>query len=162
MQPWWLAVGVGVVVGILAIRLWKPMRDRWWTNTFAKARKQFHLERERLEARFFEMASKSGKPKWLIWTDCDFDDDVAYARDRRSGELVSLVAVTIRFAAVEGGPMEEVEAVHNLRAATAVFHYRRGRWHTFGRALFNLNPTEAIAHYRQDYEMVGHEPATPR
>lgn len=162
MQPWLLGIGIGVVAGILAFRLWKPLRARWWVNTFEKARKQFHLERERLEARFFEMAGKSGKPRGLVWADCDFEDDVAYARDRRSGELVSLVGVTIRFTAVEGGPMEEVEAVHNLRAATAVFHYQRGKWQTFGRALFNLNPTEAIAHYRQDYEMVGHEPAAPR
>ena len=109
MQPWWLALGFVVVVGVLlGLRLWKPLRERWWANQFQKGRKQFHLERERLEARFFELAGKSGKPRGLIWTDCDFDDDVAYARDRRTGELVSLVAVTIRFSAVEGGPMEDV------------------------------------------------------
>jgi hypothetical protein len=67
--------------------------------------------------------------------------------------------VTIAFEAVTGGPMEDVEAVGNLRAATAVFHFHDGRWHTEGRAMFNLNPTEAIHYYRDDFEMVGHEAA---
>ena len=68
-------------------------------------------QRERLEAKFFQLAAASGRPRGLEWTGCDFDDDVVYARDRRSGELCALVAVTIRFEAQEGGGMEDVEAV---------------------------------------------------
>ena len=78
-----------------------------------------------------------------------------------SALLQAFVAVTISFEAIEGGPMEDVEAVGNLRAATAVFYFSGGAWHTDGRAIFNLNPTEAIA-YCQDFEMVAHELAQRR
>ena len=69
------------------------------------------------------------------------------------------MAVTISFEAIPGGPMEDVEAVSNLRAATAVFRLAGNRWQTEGRAVFNLNPTEAIAYYRDELEIVGREAA---
>ena len=109
-----------------------------------------------------QIASRSGKPRGLEWTSCDFDDAVVYARDRRSGELSAFVAITIGFEAVEGGPMEGVEAVGNLRAATAVFRVRRRSWATDGRAIFNLNPTEAVRYFQENLELVGHEPRVKR
>jgi hypothetical protein len=121
----------------------------------ARARQEFRRQRERLEARFLKLASASGKPRGLRWTDCEFDNDVAYARDRRTGQVSAFVAVTIAFEAIVGGPMEDVEAVGNLRAATAVFYYQNGSWQTDGRAVFNLNPTEAIAYYRDSFELLG-------
>jgi hypothetical protein len=129
---------------------------------FETARRHFHHHREWLEAKFFELASGSGKPRGLRWTDCDFDNDVTYARDRRSGELCAFVAVTIAFDAIEGGLMEGVEAVGNLRAASAVFRLDRGRWQTDGRAIFNLSPSEAIAYYQDNLVLVGHEPSGQR
>jgi hypothetical protein len=35
-----------------------------------------------------------------------------------------------------------------------VFFFHRGRWHTTGRAVFNLNPEEALAHFGTQYERV--------
>ena len=126
-------------------------------NELAKARRDFHRQREHLEARFMRLAGQSGKPRGLEWVRCDFDDDVIYARHRQSGELSAYVSVTIGFEAIEGGGMEHVEAVANLRAATAVFRVERGSWATDGRALFNLNPAEAIAYYQDNLELVGQE-----
>ena len=82
-----------------------------------------------------------------------------YARDRRSGEISAFVGVTIHFEATEGGGMEEVEFVTAPRDATAVFRVDRGKWKTDGRAIMNLNPTEAMRHFEQDLEFVSHEPA---
>ena len=62
--------------------------------------------------------------------------------------------VSDRFEAIEGGGMEDVEAVGRLRAATAIFFYDGKKWTTSGRALFNLNPSEAIRHYRHELETV--------
>ena len=87
-----------------------------------------------------------------------FDDEVTYARHRQTGELCAFVGATIAFEAIEGGGMEDVEAVGNLRAATAVFRLDRGRWQTDGRAIFNLNPAEAIAYYQDNLVMIGQEP----
>ena len=108
------------------------------------------------------LAGQSGKPRGLEWVHCDFDDDVIYARHRQSGELSAYVSVTIGFEAIDGGGMEEVEAVSNLRAATAVFRVEKGVWATDGRALFNLNPSEAIAYYQENLEQVGQELAQHR
>ena len=57
---------------------------------------------------------------------------MTYARHRQAGELCAFVAVTIAFEAIEGGGMEEVEAVSNLCPATAVFRLDHGKWQTDG------------------------------
>ena len=129
-------------------------------SEFASARKSFRGQREYLEAKFFQLAAGSGKPRGLEWVNCEFDDDVSYARDRQTGDLAALVGVTIQFAAIEGGGMEGVEAVGNLRAATAVFQYSSGKWRTDGRAIFNLNPTQAIHHFHSSLVMVAQDVAT--
>jgi hypothetical protein len=68
--------------------------------------------------------------------------------------LLALVPVTIAFEAIEGGPMEGVEAVGNLRTATAVFTYTRGHWETAGKAVFNMDPAQTIVHFGSQYEKV--------
>jgi hypothetical protein len=155
----WIAVSAGAcaAAGVMAALLFRPVRSALRASRYERARRDFHRCRERLEAKFFQLAAASGKPRGLRWTSCDFEDDVSYARDRRSGELRAFVAVTIAFEAVEGGGMEHVEAVGNLRAATAEFRLIAGRWQTEGRAIFNLNPTEAIDYYSENLEMVAHE-----
>lgn len=164
-QPWWILVGLAVMAVSAVAVAWRPVWRRWQQSRFEQARREFHRQREWLEAKFFELASQSGKPRGLRWTDCDFDNSVAYARNRQTGELCAFVGVTIAFEAIEGGGMEDVQAVTNLRAATAVFRLgRRGRgreirWQTDGRAIFNLNPTEAIAYYQGHLVMVGQEVA---
>jgi len=83
---------------------------------------------------------------------------VAWARDRQTGQLLALVGVTISFEAIEGSDMEGVEAVGNLRNASAVFFFQDGRWQTAGRAIFNLNPDEAVERFSQNYEIIPDEP----
>ncbi len=158
----WIVLGVVALAAVIALAVWRPVRAAMRAAVYERARKDFHQQRERLEAKFLQLAGASGKPRDLRWTACDFDDDVSYARDRRSHELCAFVAVTISFEAVEGGLMEDVEAVGNLRAATAMFRWRDERWQTDGRAIFNLNPTEAIAYYHDDLEIVGQEFAERR
>ncbi|HVC99436.1 MAG TPA: hypothetical protein VND64_37565 [Pirellulales bacterium] len=155
----WIALGIVALSALVVLAVWRPVRAAMRAAEYERARKVFHQQRERLEARFMQLAAASGKPRDLRWTSCDFDNDVSYARDRHSRELRAFVAVTISFEAVEGGLMEEVEAVGNLRAATAMFRWQDGHWRTDGRAIFNLNPTEAIAFYHDDLEIVGKEVA---
>ena len=145
-----LALASAVAAIALCLRTTASFRER----AMANSRKQFYLRREWLEAEFLKLAGLRGIPRGLRWVDCDFDNPVQFARDRNSGQLRALVAATIRFEAIEGGGMEDVEAVSNLRAATAIFFYEGKKWTTSGRALFNLNPAEAIQHYRHELEMV--------
>ncbi len=114
----------------------------------------FRIQREQLEARFFDLAASLGKPRGLRWVDCDWLSDVQFARDTESGLLTAFVSVNIRFEAIEGGDMEEVAAVSTIRDAAAVFHYRNGRWGTGGRALFNMNPVDAIERLSHQYKAI--------
>jgi hypothetical protein len=155
---WGIAILIGasviaIAVLILAV-LWRPLRNRKREAQLVRARHDFHRQRERLEAKFLQLAGRSGKPRGLEWTNCDFEDEVVYARDRRTGDLSAFVGVTISFEAVAGGGMEDVEAVGNLRAATAVFRIDKGHWATDGRAIFNLNPTEAVRYYQDNLELI--------
>jgi hypothetical protein len=120
----------------------------------AQALEQFRRQREHLEAAFFRAAAASGKPRGLRWKGCEWDAAVELARDRQTGQLLALVGVTIAFEAIEGSDMEGLPAVGNLRNASAVFAFDRGRWVTDGRAVFNLNPDEAIRHFGTQYERV--------
>src|SRR5438309_7259646 len=104
---WILLAAVVVVGGISAAVIWRPIRSARRERNLARARREFHRQREQLEARFLTRASACGKPRGLRWSDCNFEDDVTYARDRRNRRLSAFVAVTIRFEAIEGGGMEE-------------------------------------------------------
>jgi hypothetical protein len=160
MTAWWpVAAAVLAVAVVGAALVWRPLQKRMRERRLVEARREFHRQRERLEAKFQSLAAKSGKPRGLDWVRCDFEDDVIYARHRQSGQLSAFVSVTIGFEAIEGGGMEHVEAVSNLRAATAVFRVERGIWSTDGRALFNLTPEEAVNYYQDNLELVAHEPA---
>ena len=151
---WWMAVPgvVAVCLAAMAVAWWfwrrNPQEDE------QAVRDSFRRVREWLEAEFFTLAAQSGSPRGLAWVDCDFADPVAFARDRRSGELRAFVAVSIRFEAVEGGGMEDNPNVSNVRSATAVFLHRRGTWITEGRAIMNLNPHQAIDRFGTELEAV--------
>lgn len=149
----WVLVGMSIVAAATGIFL--ALRRRLpWRPDLNRARKLFHLRREWLEAKFFSLAATSGLPRGLEWVDCEFDDDVSFARDRHTGGLRALVAVTIRFRAVEGGGMEDNPNVGNLREASAVFLLDGDEWTTTGRVVLNLSPVEAIARFRQELELV--------
>ena len=154
----WLIAG-GVLMGLvlLAIIFRQPLLKSWREAEETRARQEWEKHREQLQRDYFELARRQGKPRGLRWKDCEFEDGVAYARDRKSGELCAFVAVTVSFEAIEGGGMEDVEAVGNLRAATAVFRHKDHHWTTDGRVIFNLKPVQAIAHFQDSLVLVGEE-----
>ena len=140
----------------------RPVRQARAAERLARAQRDFHRQREPLEAKFIERAAASGKPRGLRWLDVEFDDDVVYARDRRTRTLKALVAIEVRFEAVVGGGMEEVEAVSRVRAATAEFLHDAGRWATEGRVYFNLAPSATVKYLSSDLELVAEEQAGSR
>lgn len=148
----------GIVAGILAagvlvlVCAWKPLQQRWRRRDAELARKSFRLQRELLEAKFFTLASSLGKPRGLRCLDCQWHDEVIFARDRQTGLITAFVGVGLRFEAIEGGDMEDVAAVSSMRDASALFHYQLGTWGTGGRALFNMGPQLAIDRLQDQYE----------
>ena len=160
VSPWfgtavaatYLGVGVAIVAGVVGVGWLVARLFLMGTRNSAAAQSQFLAGRADLETQFFRAAAASGKPRGLRWKACEWDDRVEFAREKRTGQLAALAGVTISFEAVEGGDMEGVAAVGNLRNASAVFFYDRGRWHTTGKAVFNLNPDEALKHFATQYE----------
>ncbi len=128
----------------------------------ARARQEFLSRRAELEQAFFAAAAGGGKPRGLRWKSCEWAAGVELVREKPTGRLAALVGVTIAFEAVEGGDMEDLPAVGNLRNASAAFFYHQGAWHTTGKAIFNLNPDEVVAHFAGQYERVGKGEPGPR
>jgi hypothetical protein len=157
MGGWWLVLGIALAAALLVavVFAWKPLQSLAREAEVKHARKLFTQQREHLEAHFLSAAARSGKPRGLRWKDCDWEPAVELAREPATGRLAALVGVTIQFEAVEGSDMEGLPAVGNLRNASAVFFFDRGRWHTVGKAVFNMNPDEAIAHYHYERVAVG-------
>lgn len=135
--------------------IWAMLRPTLFARRIQRALRDFVRDRSKLESIFLDKAAASGKPRGLAWKSCAFQPGLLLARDRANGDFVGLVGVTIGFEAIEGGGMEEVEAVGNLRAATAVFTWRHGEWTTDGRAVFNLEPREVLERYRGNLDAVG-------
>jgi hypothetical protein len=133
-------VGAAVVLAGVVLLLW--LRPRGVSGE--EARERFAAEWESLKGRFFEEARASGKPRGLRWVECDWGEEVAFARERATGMVVALAGVTIRFEAVEGSDMEGLPAVGNLRHASGVFSFDGVAWQTGGQAVFNLGPREAV------------------
>jgi hypothetical protein len=152
-EPWIWITGAAVLAMLTVALAWATLR-RPRRTTVERARKLFHLQRERLEFRFFVLASQSGKPRGLEWVECDFEDEVSFARDRHNGRLRAYVAVAVRFRPIEGGGMEDNPNAYDLKAGSAEFRLDGSDWHTDGRVHFNLNPVEAIQRYRQELELV--------
>ncbi|REJ86016.1 MAG: hypothetical protein DWQ34_27910 [Planctomycetota bacterium] len=150
-----IAIGAPVI-SIAGFALWFRGRR---SREERRAIQEFRTQRERLEAKFFDLAAASGKPRGLRWVNCDWGRDVTFARDARTSLLTAFVAVEIQFEAVEGGDMEDVDAVGTIRDASAVFHYQAGQWGTGGKALFNMNPQEALKRLTDQFEPIESQPA---
>jgi hypothetical protein len=138
---------VGAALAIIAYLGWRRWNAAQADNKRQAAMTSFAGRRPELAREFLAAANATGLPRGLRWTACDLGQDQRFAVDRVSGELFALVAATVRFEAIEGGGMEDVEAVSNLRSVSAVFVHRGGDWTTDGRAIFNLEPEEALRHY---------------
>ena len=154
LTPILISAGVVLALGFLAVLFWKPLRTWQQKQEAEQATQAFRLQREQLEAKFFDLAASRGVPRGLRWLECDWQNDVTFARDIGSGLLTAFVAVNIRFEAIEGEDMEDVEAVGLVRDAAAVFHYQKGRWGTGGRPLFNMNPRDAVERLQGQFEPV--------
>ena len=152
---------LGIVTGlIITVSVIRPLQVARKAKKIAEIQRDFRRQREQLEAKFIDEVSVSGKPRGLRWSDVAFDDDIVFARDRKTGDLRALVAIEVCFEAIEGGGKEEVEAVSNVRAATAEFFYDGARWCTRGRVFFNLGPKGLIRYLHADLESVECGPAS--
>jgi len=145
---------VGIAIVLAAGYCWRRWRSAQRNAQWRLGIMEFTEQKPRLAETFRAAADATGKPRGLRWKDCELHNGVLFARDTRRDELVALVGVTISFEAIEGGGMEDVEAVGNLRCATAIFVFRGREWTTDGRAVFNLEPEQALDRFGDSLEPI--------
>lgn len=104
------------------------------------------------------MAAGSGKPRGLKWSECEWLSTSALIYDADSDLYTLFCGVNLSFEAVEGGDMEDVDAVSTIRDGSAVFHCRDMRWGTGGRVLFNIDPQTAAETAGVGQELLLKEP----
>ena len=158
----WLLLGTVGAFLALVVLVWRPARAAAREAKFARARRVFHTQRERLEAKFVQLASAHAAANGPRWADCDFDDDVAYVRNRSTKELAAFVEVSVAVDDLEPPSAGFSGLIDNRRVGTAVFRFDRDHWVTDGRAILNFSPSEAIHYYCDDLEVVGEELAHHR
>jgi len=157
MQGYWWTLSAVAALAVVVAWTWFALRRVMPQSRVAEARRAFHRQRERLEAKFVQIGSTPARSNSPRWTDCDFEDDVTFAKNRATGELTALVGVTIEIEDLADRAGRTGDAVGHLRAATAVFRFDRDHWETDGKAIFNLTPAEALRRYHRDLEAVGLE-----
>ncbi len=136
-----LSVGVGFII------LRRPIREILEEVSFEKARKSFRQYRERLEARFITILGTRDPDERARWEDAHWENEVVWARDRRTRRLTALVAV--RF------PEHPFSDEPN-QIATALFEFQGSIWETEGNWLDAMPPEEAIALNRRLEPVIQH------
>jgi hypothetical protein len=135
---------LALLVLLWLARNWFLKRHRELAHQlYQRAVEEFPHETD-LTEKFLAAANATGKPRGLRWIRCDLQGEPLFATNQATGEIFGLSGATIGFEAIPGGDMEEVEAVGDIRYVTAVFQYRDDSWQTDGRAIFNLEPAQAI------------------
>ena len=147
-----IAVPMALLLGLLLAA--PGLARRFRRRQEISAVDRFRMQREQLEAKFFDLARGRGIPRDLRWVECEWLPEVTWGRSIEDGMLTAFVGVNIRFEAIEGGDMEDVEAVGLVRDAAAIFHFQDGRWGTGGRAMFNMDPHAAIDRLVGQFEPV--------
>ena len=147
-----LVIAGGVIVAVVAGAAWRKARAAQLRARAKLARLELAEAGAELAETFRAAAAATGMPRGLLWKAVELHQPRLVALERTTRELFGLAAVEIRFEAVAGGAMEDVEAVGNVRSATAVFVYRNGRWTTDGRTVFNLDPRQTLERYAETLE----------
>jgi hypothetical protein len=104
-----------------------------------RARELFRQRREWLEADFLGALAKADPPERLRWEDAHWHDEIHWARDRQTRRLSALIGVHF-----SSGLFDDDFPDLAARHATALFEFRKGRWHAEGKRLDEVRPDEVV------------------
>jgi hypothetical protein len=161
------AIALFTFAGLLAAR---SIRRRRSAPRLEGVDRLFRYQREHLEAKFVDLAQSSQRTSTPRSIHCDFRDDVTYVRNRRTGRIMAMVAITVSVAERRpffGDVLDEAMAARAIvrrhdgahgepvRSATAVFSFDGQRWTTDGSVILDLSPSDAVRCLSHDLQIVG-------
>lgn len=154
MHIFFMITGIlfGVTLGLAWI-YYQYIAPYYFKKQVSEAIRLFRYEREYLEARFLDLASKAGKPRDVWWSECEWCPEVAFARHLEHRKLTAFLGLEVAFDPIFGHlDSGDLSAVVHQKKATAIFEYERGHWKTAGIVIFNLSPQSALEHLQEEYE----------
>jgi hypothetical protein len=138
---WGGVIPACLVAGWLVVR--RPVRMFTEERNVELAREQFRRQREWLEARFLSALARVDPMERLRWEDAHWHDEVLWARDRQTRDLLAMIGVHF-----DGRAYDEF-GEFRPRHSTALFEYRKGQWIAEGKRLDEVRPDEAVLHLRR-------------
>ena len=145
----WAGLLPGCVLAAVLIAR-RPARQVWEEMHVDRARVLFRQRREWLEARFVGALLRADAAEGHRWEDARWHDEIVWARDRQSRRLLALIGVHF-----EPDPLDDPPFPHH---ATALFEFRKGRWHAEGKRLDEIRPDEAFLRLHRFERVVVHQP----
>jgi len=131
-----------VVLPACLATLWlivrRPVRQIAEEMCVDHARALFHQQREWLEARFLGALGRIEPTARVRWEEAHWHDEVLWARDRQTRRLLAMIGVHF-----DPSPFDD-DSDSEPRNATALFEFRKGRWHAEGKRLEEIRPDEAV------------------
>ena len=113
--------------------------------------RQFGRHRDAILGRFLQEMQASGQPEGLRWLDAQPSGEPVVLPRRRRLHVTVLQPLEVRFAAVDGGGMEDAPGLATVRAAVAMFDLQNGEWLP-GRCLFNVDAAAVAGRLRGEDE----------
>jgi hypothetical protein len=145
-------LSVGIFVTSVVLR--RPLRQMVEDMNVDHARASFRKKREWLEARFISVLNRADPIEGQRWESAQWHDEVLWARDRQTRQLLALVCVHFE--------PEPFELSSTTGYATVLFEFRKGRWCVEGKHLDEMRPEEAISRNRRFEAVVLTQPRHPR
>ncbi len=145
-------LSVGIFVTSIVLR--RPLRQMVEDMNVDQARASFRKKREWLEARFISALNRADPVEGQRWESAHWHDEVLWARDRQTRDLLALVCVHFG-----PGPFELSSTPSYV---TVLFEFRKGQWCAEGKRLDEMRPDEAIGRNQRFEAVVATHPHHPR
>lgn len=146
-------VAAAVALGFFGLAT-KAVRDQRRATEIDRAVNSFRLQREYVEAKFFDVAGSLGQQPAVRWRECEWQRNATFARDLQSGVITAFVSLVVHFETTEEAQQLGAEGGATACQAAALFHYHEGRWTTNGWILLNMDPDDALIGLDDEFEPV--------
>ncbi|MGB9688917.1 hypothetical protein [Thermogutta sp.] len=139
---------IPLAVAVIIAALWRPLRRLQGRTVFERARREFHRQRESLEAKLVRQIAVPVVAGELEWVDCEFDDEVLYLRERGGQRFAAVVLVTL------GTESEWLPATEeSQRCGVAIFRFDKDHWTVDPKVYMNLTPEDVVRQFSGTMEV---------